>query len=547
MLCMNCWAGQAREESTICERCEEKLTRARESHREQYRNLTGTQRALKLAGMLFVALLLSCAPAFASGDVPDAAVVRVQITEERSQAVCEGMTCRRINRKVVVAGGSAVVFSDAETRSGKKGWVLLTARHVVDVSQNQRIEVGLGKQWIPAEVIRFSKYADLALIGVTSSQSQVLACLSQADPTAGDEVTVGGFVLGKEYQRRRARAGGRVNQTDCRLTAEHSIQLGDSGGGVFDRRGNLCGIVFARETEAPWNAVYVGVDEIRRFLAVSWSPSYATPPLRVDGPEPEKAGHGPSDKGRWPDKPAEQSKPTPIETGKPALASGAVAEPTGERRPAVAEPDSETPLDETAKEGSAESAPVTSDGVKNFRKNLGPIAVLKPDGVLDVGKNLAAEDATSRVTMEKSSEKRAPIVERAAAWWDFGKASVVLAAAVAAGLSTGGIGWLTVVRPAMKQVATLRALIRVHHSVPPDSPRPPPNNPPVVTIDTPPGPQVMTTSTQFASVQVDHVSEALAFAMREIVRKYPGSVDTVTTLQSLVNQFLASKGHSLKV
>ena len=62
-----------------------------------------------------------------------------------------------------------------------------------------------------------------------------------------------------------------------------------------------------------------------------------------------------------------------------------------------------------------------------------------------------------------------------------------------------------------------------------------------------PGPQVMTTSTQFASVQVDHVSEALAFAMREIVRKYPGSVDTVTTLQSLVNQFLASKGHSLKV
>ena len=57
----------------------------------------------------------------------------------------------------------------------------------------------------------------------------------------------------------------------------------------------------------------------------------------------------------------------------------------------------------------------------------------------------------------------------------------------------------------------------------------------------------MTTSTQVAPYQVDHVSEALAFAVREIVRKYPGRVDTVETLKSLVNQYLASKGLSVKV
>ena len=72
--------------------------------------------------------------------------------------------------------------------------------------------------------------------------------------------------------------------------------------------------------------------------------------------------------------------------------------------------------------------------------------------------------------------------------------------------------------------------------------------PPIVlTVDTPPGPQQVTTQTQFATVEKDTLSEAFAWAAKEVTRKYPGSVSTVETLQSFMNQYLAGQGHPGKV
>ena len=163
MLCMNCWAGTAQDQSTICDRCEERLIRAREVRRPEIPNQSGVQRSLKLASLALVAFMLCCGGLLADGgQIPDAAVVPVRIMEQHTQAICDQGVCRKINRTVIVGGGSAVVISDAETGDGKKGWALLTARHVVQVEPNQQIEIGLGKQWLPAKVIRFSKNADLA-------------------------------------------------------------------------------------------------------------------------------------------------------------------------------------------------------------------------------------------------------------------------------------------------------------------------------------------------------------------------------------------------
>jgi len=80
---------------------------------------------------------------------------------------------------------------------------------------------------------------------------------------------------------------------------------------------------------------------------------------------------------------------------------------------------------------------------------------------------------------------------------------------------------------------------------PPPSTEPPPPTPPVtVTVDTPPPPQAIVPETRFAPYERDTFAQAFAWAEVEIVRKYPGAVGTLESLRSLIDQYLAAKGHT---
>ena len=63
----------------------------------------------------------------------------------------------------------------------------------------------------------------------------------------------------------------------------------------------------------------------------------------------------------------------------------------------------------------------------------------------------------------------------------------------------------------------------------------------IVTVDTPPPKQIVTPEVRYAPYAVDEFSEAFAWAETQMARKYPGSIGTIETLKSMIDQFLTSK------
>jgi len=63
----------------------------------------------------------------------------------------------------------------------------------------------------------------------------------------------------------------------------------------------------------------------------------------------------------------------------------------------------------------------------------------------------------------------------------------------------------------------------------------------VITIDTAPPEQFVTPEVRYAPYAVDEFSDAFAWAETQMVRKYPGSIGTIETLKSMIDQYLSSK------
>lgn len=67
-----------------------------------------------------------------------------------------------------------------------------------------------------------------------------------------------------------------------------------------------------------------------------------------------------------------------------------------------------------------------------------------------------------------------------------------------------------------------------------------------ITNESPPPPQVVVRETKYAPYERDSFSEAYSYAKKEMCGRYPGSVGTFETADSLINQYLSSKGISTK-
>jgi hypothetical protein len=63
-----------------------------------------------------------------------------------------------------------------------------------------------------------------------------------------------------------------------------------------------------------------------------------------------------------------------------------------------------------------------------------------------------------------------------------------------------------------------------------------------IAVESPPPPQFIHTETRFVDVERDTHAQAHAWAVAELVRKYPGAAGFAETLQSLITQFMNAKG-----
>jgi S1-C subfamily serine protease len=134
-------------------------------------------------------------------------------------------------------------------QAGSEGYLFVTARHVLEGpwgtgqgTVRALIAMASGT-WADADVIARHKYLDLLLLWVPrrSGEGRFLQSVANLSPTPDGETV---FVIGHpEGLRFTLRTGiiSRMNGTTIQMSAP--VSPGNSGGPVFDDRGNLVGIV----------------------------------------------------------------------------------------------------------------------------------------------------------------------------------------------------------------------------------------------------------------------------------------------------------------
>lgn len=184
--------------------------------------------------------------------------------------------------------GSAVAIG--RHNAGKE--LFLTAGHCVR-GQIARVEVGIGGTWRPAVVLGTAcdQGQDLAVLGVNSRGEPVrCAAVAGADALVGARVTLAGFPGGLGFRTREA------------VVVEHGYQSvdlvvnvptvpGESGGGVFNERGELAGIISATgPLPRPEQTLATGARRIRAFLEETLAKMPDCGGRRAGSEQPRSAG-----------------------------------------------------------------------------------------------------------------------------------------------------------------------------------------------------------------------------------------------------------------
>lgn len=132
--------------------------------------------------------------------------------------------------------------------AGPKGYLLLTANHVIDGGFLQRggnralVAMASGV-WASADVIARDKTLDLSLVWVARESGAgnfLQPVVHQSEVSQGENI----FVIGHPQGLRYTLSTGIISRTDRdTLQISAPISPGNSGGPVYDERGNLVGIV----------------------------------------------------------------------------------------------------------------------------------------------------------------------------------------------------------------------------------------------------------------------------------------------------------------
>lgn len=171
--------------------------------------------------------------------------------------------------------------------------LVVTNWHVVKDADPNRIAVVFadGTQ-SGATVLKTDQLWDLAILAVWKPKQCTLAPLSSADPAMGETLTAGGYGSPQERYRQ---AAGRVQlrmspgkgapEELIELERSAAVRQGDSGGPMFNARGELSGVLFGYGKGT--GATGTAISRVRWFLdSVIPKPAGTVEPGPVDEPLP---------------------------------------------------------------------------------------------------------------------------------------------------------------------------------------------------------------------------------------------------------------------
>ncbi|MGH8900847.1 MAG: S1C family serine protease [Egibacteraceae bacterium] len=145
---------------------------------------------------------------------------------------------------------------------------LVTNRHVIANASEIQVNTWDG-QSLNAVVSRVAYYSDLALV-VVDGELPLAGTLAPRDARAGDYVMVTGFPLGGQQTVAEGDVldyviGANLGEGTQVMRLSTTIQPGNSGGPVLDRRGDVAGVVYAIEL-ASHHALAIPASAVRSLL-----------------------------------------------------------------------------------------------------------------------------------------------------------------------------------------------------------------------------------------------------------------------------------------
>lgn len=118
--------------------------------------------------------------------------------------------------------------------------LFLTCAHCVQNATS--VSVGVSQQWRQVRVLATSQQSDLAILSLSYSGTINTSRIAPTDATGGEAVTLTGFPNGGGFRKRTAKVvPNRYSRID--LVIGQPSQQGESGGGIFNARGELVGLI----------------------------------------------------------------------------------------------------------------------------------------------------------------------------------------------------------------------------------------------------------------------------------------------------------------
>lgn len=168
---------------------------------------------------------------------------------------------------------------------------LLTCAHVVEGAG--KIEITLGNETFPAEVVASNSQRDLAILKIPAKNLPIVPMADSSTVQLAQEVRAIGFplsdVLGSNVKVTRGSIAGLNDMAEGRmLQVDASINPGNSGGALVDDQGHVVGVVSAKLTGDAVTAVGFAVpsNDARQMLqSKGISIPIAAPGTKLEGPE----------------------------------------------------------------------------------------------------------------------------------------------------------------------------------------------------------------------------------------------------------------------
>ncbi len=186
---------------------------------------------------------------------------------------CVVLIRHRIDQECLGSGTAIAVAGHPEAT-----WIL-TCAHLFDYRVGSIEVTFAGRRPIPAEFVDKDPDNDLALLSVEPDPRWPAAALAAHGPRRGELLWQIGYPHG---QGPRVQTG-RCVQVGEQTRAGWRLQPGDSGGGIFNERGELCGVATYYERREPQVGNGASLEAIHAFLQSCWAPAEARRPT---GPQP---------------------------------------------------------------------------------------------------------------------------------------------------------------------------------------------------------------------------------------------------------------------